>query len=137
MILLVVYGAYLFFQLKSHVEIYNKPSEKTEKRGNKKSEGDASKGLAQIGMMGASLAGKNEHVQMVEPEEETEEPQLHIAVAVFTLAASTALVAVCAEFMVGTVPSRDSDPSQANRSVRSIRSIKSPRMAGYPRRLSV
>ncbi|KAL1986353.1 hypothetical protein VTN96DRAFT_6585 [Rasamsonia emersonii] len=102
-ILLVVYGAYLFFQLKSHVEIYNKPSEKTEKRGNKKSEGDASKGLAQIGMMGASLAGKNEHVQMVEPEEETEEPQLHIAVAVFTLAASTALVAVCAEFMVDSI----------------------------------
>lgn len=136
-ILLVVYGAYLFFQLKSHVEIYNKPSEKTEKRGNKKSEGDASKGLAQIGRMGASLAGQNEQLQIVDPEDEAEEPQLHIWVAVFTLAASTVLVALCAEFMVGTVPPEAVTRARLTGCVRSIRSIKSPRMAVCPRRLSV
>jgi Ca2+:H+ antiporter len=47
-ILLFVYGCYLFFQLKSHTEIYNRPSPKVEKRRQKISEGDASRGLAQI-----------------------------------------------------------------------------------------
>ncbi|KAL1962902.1 hypothetical protein VTN77DRAFT_9080 [Rasamsonia byssochlamydoides] len=101
-ILLLVYGCYLFFQLKSHVDLYNEPSPKTEKRGFNKSEGDASRSLAQIGMMSASLVNQNEEV-MAEPEDETEEPQLHIAVAILTLAASTALVAVCAEFMVDSI----------------------------------
>jgi Ca2+:H+ antiporter len=100
-ILLVVYGAYLFFQLKSHVEIYNKPSPKTEKRSAAIAEGDASKGLANIGRMTATVAGQNaaEQIQS-DPEDEREQPQLSITVAIITLTISTAFVALCAEYLV-------------------------------------
>ncbi|KAK2796241.1 hypothetical protein FQN50_009631 [Emmonsiellopsis sp. PD_5] len=103
-ILLGVYGAYLFFQLKSHTEMYNKPSEKAEKRRGKVGSGDASKGIAQIGAgISASMGGENaQRVPITEVEEE-EVPQLSLWVALFTLAASTALVALCAEAMVGSI----------------------------------
>ncbi|PWY82174.1 Ca2+/H+ antiporter VCX1 [Aspergillus heteromorphus CBS 117.55] len=102
-ILLVVYGCYLFFQLKSHTEIYNAPSPKVEKRSQKVNEGDASRGIARIGKMTAGMAG--EHAQNVELQEpdETEEPQLSVPVAVFTLVISTVFVALCAEFMVDSI----------------------------------
>jgi Ca2+:H+ antiporter len=96
-ILLLVYGAYLFFQLKSHAAIFNQTSAKT-KRTNKIATGEASKGIANIGQMGASLGIQAS--QPIELPDEEEEPQLHIWVAAFTLAASTVLVALCAEFMV-------------------------------------
>ncbi|PGH19527.1 calcium/proton exchanger [Polytolypa hystricis UAMH7299] len=98
-ILLFVYGAYLFFQLKSHTEMYNKPSEKTEKRKKKVETGDATKGIAQIG---AGLSANAQHVPITIPEEK-EEPQLSLWVALFTLTISTALVALCAEAMVGSI----------------------------------
>ncbi|EGE02265.1 hypothetical protein TEQG_01305 [Trichophyton equinum CBS 127.97] len=105
-ILLVVYGAYLFFQLKSHASIFNAPSEKVEKRSKSKKveDGDASKGIAQIGAgFSASMGGQNaQQIPVVVPQEE-EEPQLSIYVAVFTLCASTALVALCAEAMVSSI----------------------------------
>src|SRR5215471_17989670 len=99
--LLCVYGAYLFFQLKSHTEMYNKPSEKVEKRRTKVEEGDAIKGIAQIGAgISASMGGKNaQQIPVVQPDDK-EEPQLSAWVAVFTLVASTAVVAICAEAMV-------------------------------------
>ncbi|KAN0069050.1 Sodium/calcium exchanger domain containing protein [Elaphomyces granulatus] len=95
-ILLLVYGAYLFFQLKTHSEIFNERSAKTKRIGRVAS-GEARKGIANIGQMSASLGFQAS--QLVELLED-EEPQLHIWVAVFTLTASTALVALCAEFMV-------------------------------------
>lgn len=100
--LLIVYGAYLIFQLLSHVEIYNKPSPKTQKRSTAVAGGDARKGLANIGRMTATVAGQNatDQVQMADPDDEREAPQLSILVAVITLAVSTAFVALCAEFMV-------------------------------------
>ncbi|KAL4927005.1 calcium/proton exchanger [Aspergillus undulatus] len=101
-ILLVVYGCYLFFQLHSHIEIYNAPSQKSEKRRVKVEEGDAHRGIAQIGHMSAALAGSNQP-PMSNPDDEQEEPQLHIWVAVLTLAISTAFVALCAEFMVDSI----------------------------------
>jgi len=101
-ILLLVYGAYLFFQLKSHSHIFNKPSAKT-KRTNRVASGETSKGIANIGQMGASLGIQAS--QPIELPDEEEEPQLHIWVAAFTLAASTALVALCAEFMVNSIDS--------------------------------
>jgi Ca2+:H+ antiporter len=108
-ILLAVYGCYLFFQLKSHVEIYNAPSEKTEKRKRgRKEQGDASRNLASIGKSLAGMGGQNAHeATYAEPEEDEEEdePQLHIWVAIFTLLAATALVAACAEFLVGAINS--------------------------------
>lgn len=100
-ILLVVYGCYLFFQLKSHTEIYNAPSPKVEKRRQKVNEGDASRGIAQIGKMSASMAGEHaQNVKLQEPDDEEEEPQLSVLVAVLTLVISTVFVALCAEFMV-------------------------------------
>lgn len=103
-ILLFVYGCYLFFQLKSHTEIYNRPSPKVEKRRQKVSEGDASRGLAQIGKMTATMGGQNaQQMKIHEEDDEEEQPQLSIWVAVLTLAISTAFVALCAEFMVGSI----------------------------------
>ncbi|ODH49805.1 calcium/proton exchanger [Paracoccidioides brasiliensis] len=105
-ILLVVYGAYLFFQLKSHTEMYNKPSEKVEKRRMRVETGDASKNIAQIGAgISASMGGGNAQHVSIAVSEENEEPQLTVWVALFTLAASTALVALCAEAMVGSIDS--------------------------------
>ncbi|EFR00191.1 Ca2+/H+ antiporter [Nannizzia gypsea CBS 118893] len=105
-ILLVVYGAYLFFQLKSHASIFNTPSEKVEKRSKSKKveDGDASKGIAQIGAgFAATMGGQNAQQNPVVVPDEEEEPQLSIYVAVFTLCASTALVALCAEAMVSSI----------------------------------
>lgn len=102
-ILLFVYGCYLFFQLKSHTEIYNRPSPKVEKRRQKVSEGDASRGLAQIGKMTATMGGQNAQQMKIHEEDDEEQPQLSIWVAVLTLAISTTFVALCAEFMVSLV----------------------------------
>lgn len=105
-ILLVVYACYLFFQLKTHIDIYNAPSEKTEKRKTgKKDKGDASRGIANIGgAFAASTQGEQVKPNLAEQEEdEAETPQLHIYVAFATLAISTVLVALCAEFMVDSI----------------------------------
>lgn len=105
--LLVVYGCYLFFQLRTHTEIYNRPSPKVEKRRTKVAEGDASRGIAQIGKMSASMGGQNvQQVKLHDPDDEEEEPQLHLWVAFLTLAISTALVALCAEYMVSPLYSK-------------------------------
>ena len=82
--------------------MYNRPSQKVERRSAKVEEGDASRGIAQIGKMSAApLVGQNpDHMKMEDLDDEPEEPQLSITVAVLTLIISTAFVAVCAEFMV-------------------------------------
>ncbi|KAJ5972558.1 uncharacterized protein N7479_002476 [Penicillium vulpinum] len=104
-LLLIVYGCYLFFQLKSHADMYNRPSEKVERRHMKVSEGDASRGIAQIGKMTATpMVGQNaDHMQMEDPDDDTEKPQLSVMVAILTLIISTAFVATCAEFMVESI----------------------------------
>lgn len=81
--------------------MYNKPSEKVEKRRGRVGAGDATKGIAQIGAgISATMGGENsQRVPMAIPDEK-EEPQLTVWVALFTLAVSTALVALCAEAMV-------------------------------------
>lgn len=104
-LLLVVYGAYLFFQLKTHASMYSSPSPKVDKRRTKVEGGDAKKGIAGAGAgisatMGGAAAQEN---PSREPEEEGEQPQLSKWVALFTLAASTACVAICAEFMVDSI----------------------------------
>lgn len=82
--------------------MYNRPSEKAERRHAKVGEGDASRGIAQIGKMTAvPLVGQNpDHMQMEDAEDAPEEPQLSVTTAVLTLIISTAFVAACAEFMV-------------------------------------
>jgi Ca2+:H+ antiporter len=105
-IMLFVYGCYLFFQLKSHKEMYNAPSKKVEKRkGSKKQEGEALKAMALAGGGAAATAGghvsNEQHV--VEPDEEPEIPQLSLIGACVTLAIATALIGVCAEFLVDSI----------------------------------
>ncbi|MCJ1402526.1 hypothetical protein MMC11_005746 [Xylographa trunciseda] len=102
-LLLLTYGAYLFFQLKTHSDMYNEPSKKVGKRRVRAGKGDASKGLAQMGAnMSAAMGGEVSQENPMQMDDK-EQPQLSIGVAVFTLAASTALVAVCAEFMVDNI----------------------------------
>lgn len=108
MILLVVYGAYLFFQLKSHAEIYNAPSEKTEKRTKSRAKGDTQKGIIAMSALGAGVSSQTAQRDLESRgsqggEEDKEEPQLHFWVAVLTLVISTVLVALCAEYMVDAI----------------------------------
>ncbi|KAF7595109.1 hypothetical protein BBP40_007313 [Aspergillus hancockii] len=103
-IMLAVYGCYLFFQLGSHAEMYNSPSQKVGKRRVKVSDGDTHRGIAQIGKMTATMAGHNaQQMKLQDPGEEPEEPQLSIWVAILTLCISTALVGLCAEYMVDSI----------------------------------
>ncbi|KAL6789466.1 Ca2+ transporter [Trichoderma sp. SZMC 28013] len=81
-ILLIVYGAYLYFQLKTHQEVFATPSEKVERK---------------------PFRSSSKANVKVKEEEEEEEPQLHISVAVATLAISTAIIGLCAEYMVDSI----------------------------------
>ena len=105
-LLLIIYGCYLIFQLKSHASLYNEPSKKAEKRNSPK---PAKKGIAQMGAgIAASMGGENaQDLRMISDvdgdEDGPDEPQLSILTAIITLAVSTAFVAVCAEFMVDSM----------------------------------
>lgn len=100
-LLLVVYGCYLFFQLKSHSAMYNAPSEKNAKRA------VSSKFKAAVipdKFRSQTVADRT--AAEAEPEiieEEAEEPQLSVWVAVLTLALSTVLVALNAEYLVDSI----------------------------------
>ncbi|KAL8829389.1 MAG: hypothetical protein Q9170_006187 [Blastenia crenularia] len=104
-LLLLVYAAYLIFQLLTHATMYNAPSPKGEKRNKKPGAGDATKGLAQMGAgASAAMGGANaQETPLREPEEEREQPQLSLFVALLTLGISTALVGICAEFMTDAI----------------------------------
>ncbi|KAL7950164.1 Ca2+ transporter [Trichoderma barbatum] len=107
-ILLIVYGAYLFFQLKTHQEVFAAPSEKVERTPFRSASKAANvkQGLASSAQVGGILIGTemaNISDNKAEEEDEEEEPQLHFYVALGTLAASTAIIALCAEFMVGSI----------------------------------
>ena len=117
-ILLVVYGCFLYFQLKTHSEMYAEEGKKVPIKPRKHSmhkEG-AVNGPANVrtakdvqtrtdatnGDQPLHDAKKKQHVAN---KEGADEQKLHISVAVFTLAASTSLVALCAEFMVESISS--------------------------------
>jgi Ca2+:H+ antiporter len=112
-ILLVVYIGYLYFQLKTHSDMFNEESKKVAKKPRKNSvaPGAISKVLVQAGGLSAGAGRPNllerppqdELIRATAYEgqdEEPEEPQLHIAVAWATLAGATAIIGLCAEFMV-------------------------------------
>ncbi|KFX94964.1 hypothetical protein V490_04066 [Pseudogymnoascus sp. VKM F-3557] len=120
-ILLFVYGMYLFFQLKTHATMYNQESQKVPMKPRKKhlKPGQLQLGLAAAGGVGAAQ-GRTAADSLNEGEGETqdglintqayheapdepEEPQLHIWVALVLLAVSTAVVAVSAEYLVGSI----------------------------------
>lgn len=105
-ILLIVYGSYLFFQLKSHKDMYNTPSEKAPKRRqSKKEEGDTFKALAGIGgRAAASSGGQGQQQSVVQvPDDEPEEPSLSLVGGLVTLVVATALIGVNAEFLVDSI----------------------------------
>ncbi|USW57053.1 Putative calcium/proton exchanger, sodium/calcium exchanger membrane region [Septoria linicola] len=106
-LLLVVYGCYLLFQLKTHVDMYNEPSKKTPKRSSgKKDAGDANKAMAFVGAApGAASAGGrvNQENLVHDADEEEETPSLSILGALITLAISTVFIALCAEYMVSAI----------------------------------
>lgn len=106
-LLLVVYGCYLFFQLKSHTEMYNEPSQAATKRAGHHEKGAAARGIAQIGAGTAAATGggvnKEMNVGDGNEEEEKEVPKLSVLFALATLAASTTMVAFCSEFMVDSI----------------------------------
>ena len=100
-ILLVVYACYLYFQLKTHIDMYNTPSEKTEKRPTgKKDKGEAKRGIANIGGAFAASTQGEQVAPRTDEDDEAETPHLSLTTALTTLAVSTVLIGVCAEFMV-------------------------------------
>ena len=98
--LLIVYGCYLFFQLKSHASIYNAPSEKNPKR-------DIGKSKRKLKNKYLRRRGKAEekapHEKEDADQDTPEEPQLAIWTAIATLAGSTVLVALNAEYLVDSI----------------------------------
>ncbi len=89
--------------------MYNEPSQKVGKRKAKNAveQGASTAMMAQMGgHLSATAGGHNTQEKSFrepEKEEEKEEPQLSLLGAIITLAVSTALVAICAEFMVSSI----------------------------------
>lgn len=101
-LLLIVYGCYLFFQLKSHVKMFSEPSPKTEKRN----VGEKFKNAVIPDRMrhrGSVDSASGAHAAEEEEDDEPEEPQLSVMVAIGTLTAVTVLVALNAEFLVDAI----------------------------------
>lgn len=114
-ILLGIYGAYLFFQLKSHVTIYTAPSEKNKSRfTEQQKEGWKQKtGLRKVQALTTRRPTQVDPSTLPdsvtrmegEDDDEPEQPQISFMVACITLAASTVLVALNAEFLVDSLNS--------------------------------
>jgi len=115
-ILLFVYAAYLFFQLKSHVSMYSKPSEKNQTRFTEDSRTKWKKRAGVTKLKSVTHRGGDREDMtpspptssptMANPEEDEDEPevpQLSLPVAIFTLVAVTVLVALNAEFLVDSI----------------------------------
>lgn len=111
-ILLVVYASYLYFQLKTHVDMYNEPSKKVEKRkGHGPEKGDTQLGVATMGAgTAASMGGtamRNNPVQKPEhlddDEDEGETPSLSLVGSLVTLTISTVLIAFMSDYMVSGI----------------------------------
>ena len=101
-LLLIVYGCYLFFQLKSHIVMFSEPSAKAKKRN----VGGKLKNAVVPGRFRRSSVQTPENADEEEEEDkepEKEEPNLSLWVAIGTLAASTVLVALNAEYLVDSI----------------------------------
>ncbi|KAM0131967.1 hypothetical protein ACHAO1_007044 [Botrytis cinerea] len=116
-ILLVVYIGYLYFQLHTHSTMFNEESRKVpmKPRKNALPQGAIAKSLAKAGGIGAgpgraNITERPPNDELINPnaheedeEDEGEEAQLHILVAWATLAICTAIIGICAEFMVDSI----------------------------------
>ncbi|KAG6010101.1 hypothetical protein E4U21_000135 [Claviceps maximensis] len=117
-ILLIVYSAYLFFQLKTHQKVFNEESQKVAAKPWSTAaigDGAVKQGLAMpSALMGYALTDQNENQRLsrmlmnqrlleAEDDEEGEDPQLHFFVALAALTVSTIIIAFCAECMVDSI----------------------------------
>ncbi|KAM0431832.1 hypothetical protein ACHAPT_005083 [Fusarium lateritium] len=116
-ILLIVYGAYLIFQLKTHQSVFAEESQKVAakpwSRGGPGSSGIRQGLMVPGALVGGGMTGRDENERLTDmimnperldnEEDEEEEPQLHFWVAVATLTFATVLIALCAEFMVDSI----------------------------------
>ncbi|EKD20098.1 uncharacterized protein L3040_002225 [Drepanopeziza brunnea f. sp. 'multigermtubi'] len=115
-ILLVVYVSYLYFQLKTHATMFNEESQKVAARPRKHAipKGAISKSIAKAGGVGAgigrtTLPNRPPNDELInttayeDADDEDDEPQLHILTAWATLAGATAIIGLCAEFMVDSI----------------------------------
>lgn len=94
-VLLICYGLFMYFQLRTHVDMYNEPSQKVPKRPTgKKEQGETLRGIASMGAGSAAATGGRIHSRVLvqEAEEEEEEPQLPLMTAMLTVAVSTTLL---------------------------------------------
>ena len=105
--LLFVYSCYLFFQLKSHVDMYNTPSAKNEKKDMGKHTRNLKQKLRRSSKVDSGKTSPEpvSPVQREMAEKEAETPQLSIWVAIATLLFSTVLVALNAEYLVDSINS--------------------------------
>ncbi|KAJ3487790.1 hypothetical protein NLG97_g6327 [Lecanicillium saksenae] len=114
-ILLLVYIAYLYFQLHTHLDVFNEESKKVAARPWTRGH-TLKENLSHMPFIGhsspsqedqskAAVAPEDPNPTDEEEEEEGEDPQLHFFVAIGTLLASTVIIALCAEFMVDSIDS--------------------------------
>lgn len=96
--LLIVYGCYLFFQLKSHTKMFSEPSEKVAKRN-----AGAKFKNALVPEKFRRRASVEEKSDDEADDDEEEVPQLSVPTAILTLTISTVLVALNAEFLVDAI----------------------------------
>ncbi|KAG5987672.1 hypothetical protein E4U43_004979 [Claviceps pusilla] len=117
-ILLIVYSAYLFFQLKTHQKVFNEESQKVAAKPWSHGgigDGAVKQGLAMpSALMGYAMTDQDENQRLsrmlmnqrlleAEDDEEGEDPQLHFFVALAALTVSTVVIAFCAECMVDSI----------------------------------
>ncbi|KAI0206386.1 Sodium/calcium exchanger protein-domain-containing protein [Astrocystis sublimbata] len=116
-ILLLIYGCFLFFQLKTHSAMFNEESQKVPKKDvfRRKSdlpEGAIASGLALHGAHFTTVRDENGEQSKLMPapasetdeEEESEEvPTLHLFVALGSLTISTVIIALCSEGLVSGI----------------------------------
>ncbi len=113
-ILLLIYFLFLFFQLKTHSEMFNEESQKVAKKDIFKRqplpENAIASGVARVGVAAANVRDENgdlSHEMMRVPtsddDDESEEPRLHLFVAVASLTISTVIIALCAEGLVSGI----------------------------------
>lgn len=90
--------------------MYNAKSEKVPKRWSKLEDGAVQRGIATMGAgTAASMGGGVNQANLIQKragegdDDDEETPQLSLAGALVTLAGSTAMVALCAEYMVSSI----------------------------------
>ncbi|PHH65849.1 hypothetical protein CDD81_1218 [Ophiocordyceps australis] len=112
-ILLCVYAAYLFFQLKTHQTVFAEESQKVPAKPWSSSGTNLRQALVvPSSVMSYAVPNRSENERLsqmlmnpmlLDDDDDEEEPQLHFLVALGTLTISTVIIALCAEYMVDSI----------------------------------